>query len=172
MCYSLRRDSGSPGSMKDIHALISAENGEIRTPENTTSDDSILSKKSGSVILNKKFNGNGSGIVNGNGSYVGDFYDEKRIPSYTDRILFKSLPAFNQNLKLLSFQSCEDVPSSDHKPVVTAFTVNTTDGGSSIIMNTARDGAVFELSDMRGLNLAEMDTMLGQAGKYVCTYVC
>jgi hypothetical protein len=155
--------------MKDLHALISTENGEIRTPENTTSDDSIMSKKSVSVILNKKLNGNGIG----NGSNVGEFYDEKRIPSYTDRVLFKSLPAFTQNLKLISFQSCEDVPSSDHKPVVTAFTVKTTDGGHSIVLNTAGDGAVFDLFEMKGINLAEMDTVLGQAGKYsLCVRLC
>jgi hypothetical protein len=165
-CYSLKRDSGSPNTMKDLHALISAENSEIRTPENTTSDDSIMSKKSGSVILSKKLNGNATG----NGSNVGEFYDEKRIPSYTDRVLYKSLPAFTQNLKLISFQSCEDVPSSDHKPVVTAFTVKTTDGGQSIVLNTAGDGVVFDLFEMKGINLAEMDTVLGQAGKHsVCT---
>ena len=59
-------------------------------------------------------------------SELRDHYDAKRIPAYTDRILYRSLPGFAENLQLLSFECCEGVTSSDHKPVKTSFELQTT----------------------------------------------
>jgi hypothetical protein len=44
-------------------------------------------------------------------------YNLQRMPSYTDRILFKSLPRFSSEdfIKPLCFESCEAVTTSDHK---------------------------------------------------------
>lgn len=53
------------------------------------------------------------------------FYDQKRIPAYTDRVLYKSLPGFKKNLKEVAFNSCEECVSSDHKPVVCTFELMT-----------------------------------------------
>lgn len=44
-------------------------------------------------------------------------YQPERVPSYTDRILHRSLPGFRPSLELLAFESCPMVTSSDHKPV-------------------------------------------------------
>ena len=45
------------------------------------------------------------------------YYNKKRLPSYTDRILYKSLPGFKKNLIVTGFESVEQIQSSDHKPV-------------------------------------------------------
>jgi hypothetical protein len=53
----------------------------------------------------------------------GYVYKEQRIPSYTDRILFKSAPGLAQNLKPLSYEPCADFITSDHKPVRGAYSI-------------------------------------------------
>ncbi len=53
------------------------------------------------------------------------YYHHKRIPSYTDRILYKSMPAFKHNIRPMFFQSVETAISSDHKPVRAGFQVST-----------------------------------------------
>eukprot|EP00752_Nemacystus_decipiens_P002360 g2229.t2 len=53
-------------------------------------------------------------------------YSTKRIPSYTDRILWKSLPGHAPNLELLEFVSFPEITSSDHKPIHAAFNVKLT----------------------------------------------
>uniref|UniRef100_A0A7S1UE04 C2 domain-containing protein n=1 Tax=Phaeomonas parva TaxID=124430 RepID=A0A7S1UE04_9STRA len=55
----------------------------------------------------------------------GTQYNEKRIPSYTDRILYKSLPGLEKNLRLLNFESHETFASSDHKPISALFEMDT-----------------------------------------------
>jgi hypothetical protein len=49
-------------------------------------------------------------------------YDEKRIPSYCDRILFKSKDG--QGLNQLLLASPQNVTSSDHQPVLSLFELN------------------------------------------------
>ncbi|TDH65374.1 hypothetical protein CCR75_001311 [Bremia lactucae] len=46
-----------------------------------------------------------------------------RVPSYTDRVFFSSLVGVRNLLQCLSYDSCEDVTSSDHKPVSACFEV-------------------------------------------------
>lgn len=99
---------------------------------------------------------------------VASFYDKKRIPSYTDRVLYRSLPGFVDNIQPVSFVSCEATTSSDHKPVVCSFDLTTTGGLSNIIKSSSSNRAFdLELFDMKAYNLAEMDTdLLGhKAGK-------
>ncbi|CAH0475761.1 unnamed protein product [Peronospora belbahrii] len=45
----------------------------------------------------------------------------KRVPSYTDRILFFSQPDMRHRLRCAVYASCEEVSCSDHKPVLAAF---------------------------------------------------
>jgi hypothetical protein len=63
---------------------------------------------------------------------IDKFYDPKRIPSFTDRILFKSLPGFREKITAESFESCEHAASSDHKPVRASFQIETTGGAKGI----------------------------------------
>ncbi|CAK4623546.1 unnamed protein product [Aphanomyces euteiches] len=48
---------------------------------------------------------------------------EKRVPSYTDRILFHSLPGVRDRLACVQYTSAECVDTSDHKPVSCVFEV-------------------------------------------------
>jgi len=50
-------------------------------------------------------------------------YKDQRIPSYTDRILYKSGPGLSDNLKQFAYEACEDFITSDHKPVRGAFSL-------------------------------------------------
>ncbi|KAL4144479.1 hypothetical protein PRNP1_013610 [Phytophthora ramorum] len=46
-----------------------------------------------------------------------------RVPSYTDRVFYSSLAGMQDSLRCLSYDSCEAVTSSDHKPVSARFEV-------------------------------------------------
>ncbi|KAG1711041.1 hypothetical protein DVH05_028593 [Phytophthora capsici] len=46
-----------------------------------------------------------------------------RVPSYTDRVFYSSLAGMQDSLSCLSYDSCEGVTSSDHKPVSACFEV-------------------------------------------------
>eukprot|EP00980_Cylindrotheca_fusiformis_P009777 scaffold2156_cov115-Cylindrotheca_fusiformis.AAC.2 len=50
-------------------------------------------------------------------------YKRQRTPSYTDRILFNSLPSLEAQLKPLAYEPCEDFATSDHKPIRGAFSI-------------------------------------------------
>jgi hypothetical protein len=50
-------------------------------------------------------------------------YQTQRIPSYCDRILWKSLPNRQDTLECSEFTSTPEIESSDHKPVRASFTV-------------------------------------------------
>eukprot|EP00040_Diaphanoeca_grandis_P008318 m.44890 g.44890 ORF g.44890 m.44890 type:complete len:646 (+) comp19806_c0_seq2:334-2271(+) len=54
----------------------------------------------------------------------GNNYQRKRIPSYTDRILYKSLGGFHKDLSLESYDSVPELCTSDHKPVRAGFRIN------------------------------------------------
>ena len=53
-------------------------------------------------------------------------YNPKRLPSYTDRMLVRSMPGFKDNLAHAEFTSCPEFTSSDHKPIRGLFEINPT----------------------------------------------
>lgn len=95
------------------------------------------------------------------------FYNEKRIPSFTDRILYKSLPTFSNSLKYLFFDSCERATSSDHKPVRAGFQLSLSKGKEDILVDrdllvkSAQAGYTrylkLKVHDLKGFNLEDMD---------------
>lgn len=120
------------------------------------------------------------------------YYDPKRIPSYTDRILYKSLPSFSGDLKVTrNLMSSELTDSSDHKPVSAEFVVSTRGGAADIlvtrgVLNDWRKayktngtegryklrGANYMklvISDLKAANLSEMDLQLfgGKSDPYI-----
>ena len=50
-------------------------------------------------------------------------YNPQRIPSYCDRVLWKSMPAWAHRLQQTSLLSVPEVSTSDHKPVVATFSL-------------------------------------------------
>ena len=53
-----------------------------------------------------------------------EYYSKKRIPSYTDRVLIKSLPGFEATRKAHTYEACHGVTSSDHAPVCATFSLS------------------------------------------------
>jgi hypothetical protein len=53
----------------------------------------------------------------------GCHYTRQRVPSYTDRVLFKSAEALEANLIPESYESCVNFVTSDHKPIRAAFSI-------------------------------------------------
>lgn len=109
---------------------------------------------------------------------VYDYYHIKRLPSYTDRILYKSLPAFQgKNLQTLFFESVEGATSSDHKPVQAGFEIRLCGGKDDIRVDSQLldnvKNSEFKLSltitNLRGENLEEMDSQAfgGKSDPYV-----
>lgn len=118
---------------------------------------------------------------------VSTFYHPKRIPSFTDRILFKSLPAFKHNLVNHFFESCEQAVSSDHKPVRAGFEVTLVRGDEDILVDrnlirwkgkvsrstsgNRMDAQILRMtfSELKGENLEEMDSQLtgGKSDPYI-----
>jgi hypothetical protein len=54
---------------------------------------------------------------------VGYEYNEKRSPSYTDRILYRASDQLGDKIKVLAYEPIDDFTSSDHKPIRGAFEV-------------------------------------------------
>ena len=52
-------------------------------------------------------------------------YKKQRVPSYCDRVLFKSSPHLKGNVEVKKYVSCPDVSTSDHKPVVADLFIQT-----------------------------------------------
>ena len=115
------------------------------------------------------------------GSSIAPYYDKKRMPSFTDRILYTSLAGYANALTPLSLDSCEATDSSDHKPVFAKFVLNTHGGVNDITVprdmmryhNSKKRLKLhnshfmeFKVTNMRGYNLSEMDLALfGVGGK-------
>ena len=63
-----------------------------------------------------------------------------------------------ENLQLLSFECCEGVTSSDHKPVKTSFELITTiDGDIMAEAVGSKSKLELDISNLKGQDLAEMD---------------
>jgi hypothetical protein len=63
-------------------------------------------------------------------------YVPDRMPSYTDRIAYKSQPRFagSDHIKPLFFESCEAVATSDHKPVRACFEITLPENAFGIMV--------------------------------------
>lgn len=88
------------------------------------------------------------------------YYNPQRYPAFTDRVLYKSLPAFEKNLEFVHFDSSEFVDTSDHKPVHAGFVIKTQRAGQALRVNM--DGKVvktisFRLNNLKCFDLSELD---------------
>ncbi|KUF97306.1 Transcription initiation factor TFIID subunit 13 [Phytophthora nicotianae] len=83
-----------------------------------------------------------------------DEYLLERVPSYCDRVLYKSLPGLRGNLKLQRFSCFEAIATSDHKPVAAAFQVGQT---PHINSGSTENSTLVEISDLTGKSLLGLD---------------
>jgi len=104
-------------------------------------------------------------------------YNEQRIPSYTDRILFTSLDGMGDNLRPIEFGSAEGFSTSDHKPVFGSFEIDKDENFTSQIMpeppkkqcSESKLSCTLTFSDIKCRNLTEMDPAIlgGGSDPYV-----
>ncbi|ETL26095.1 hypothetical protein, variant 1 [Phytophthora nicotianae] len=95
-----------------------------------------------------------------------DEYLLERVPSYCDRVLYKSLPGLRGNLKLQRFSCFEAIATSDHKPVAAAFQVGQT---PHINSGSTENSTLVEISDLTGKSLLGLD-LAGLSDPYVKFY--
>ena len=106
-----------PTHFEAVHAMV----GEGRWAELMASDQLRAAQRAGDAFV---------GFREGEPSFAptfklrrqaGLFYNEQRTPSYTDRVLWKSMPPCEGRLALTELRSVEQVSTSDHKPVACSF---------------------------------------------------
>jgi len=51
-------------------------------------------------------------------------YKKQRTPSYTDRILYKSMKSLKKHMRPLAYEPCPGFITSDHKPIRGAFSIS------------------------------------------------
>ena len=97
----------------------------------------------------------------------GEKYSPKRLPSWTDRVFWRSMPGLRDTLKLKHFRSHPELASSDHAPVSAAFMV-----GCPPVSPTAFDPSKSPeiwITNMRAERLVAMD-FNGKSDPYVRFY--
>ena len=85
---------------------------------------------------------------------LGFNYQEKRTPSYTDRILWKSAHGLKDDLRPLLYEPVSDYATSDHKPVIGAYSI--TMRGHEHLQGPDEDNvhlAVAKTTDSRNLHI-------------------
>lgn len=106
-----------PKHFEAVHAMV----GEERWAELMAADQLRAAQRAGDAFV---------GFSEGEPSFAPTFklrrqaglaYNEQRTPSYTDRVLWKSMPPLERRLALTGHVSVDRVSTSDHKPVVCSF---------------------------------------------------
>ena len=54
---------------------------------------------------------------------AGTTYKDQRVPSYCDRILWKSMPTRRKHIRQVSLRAVPSVSTSDHKPILACFEI-------------------------------------------------
>ena len=91
----------------------------------------------------------------------GTEYNPQRIPSYCDRVLWRSLHPFVDDVQQTCLESLVNVSSSDHKPVRSQFTVFTRPKMAFLPLSESRaqhNSWVVEVSGLEGTSLKSWDS--------------
>lgn len=92
----------------------------------------------------------------------GTYYKDQRIPSYCDRVLWKSMPPLRGHVTQTSLINVPAVSTSDHKPVLATFAVKPTaaivpvPGAWGRSIKERRPGTSFPLVRVRSLRLYDL----------------
>ena len=83
---------------------------------------------------------------------AGFVYQEKRTPSYTDRILWRTGSLLNVNIEPLAYEPIPSFTSSDHKPIRGAFDVQLNANRCEFPDQQHQDQQSFSSFSMRGMS--------------------
>lgn len=100
----------------------------------------------------------------------GMHYNPQRTPSYCDRILWKSSPSLEVDVRQTGLSSSPQVSSSDHKPVWSTFSVKTHDASFASLPPFTEDSTDFPdivLADVSGSGLLACDPVHGSSDPYL-----
>ena len=150
--------SGKPSTSAMINSTSSGSNSSSPT-QSIFSDGSNLTNTSEPVLANE--------VKNDDVFYSDDSgsifnYDETRVPSYTDRILFKSkVKQQISNIKCVQYNSINTINSSDHKPVYAMFEVDLESGGPRVPLRMAKyRGALSDSSMKKSQSSSNLNRLL------------
>lgn len=85
-------------------------------------------------------------------------HKEQRVPSYCDRVLWKSMPQWKDRVQPLSQRMLADVSTSDHKPVCATFNILATRPLDKVPHNSA---PVIRISNLEVQGLIDSDVAGG-----------
>jgi len=88
-------------------------------------------------------------------------YNPERTPSWCDRVLWRSMPGVKNNINQISLLPCVDAITSDHKAVVSTFTVKT-----DAVVAPSAGGPQIIFTDLKGKELLSADAN-GKSDPYV-----
>lgn len=97
----------------------------------------------------------------------GDTYSEERsrVPSWTDRILWRAWPGYAVTLTM--YRAVASINTSDHKPIFATYHVVVPDAQPQKYVQDIHDGEVLiVISNLRGSNLKALDTS-GSSDPYI-----
>ncbi|KPP75294.1 72 kDa inositol polyphosphate 5-phosphatase-like, partial [Scleropages formosus] len=104
------------------------------------------------------------------GSDVYDTTSKKRIPSYTDRILYRSRQ--KNDISVVKYTSCSSIRTSDHRPVIGIFHVKLRPGRDNIPLGAGLFDRELYLEGIRRRITRELkrrDAMKSQKNSTVCS---
>lgn len=95
-------------------------------------------------------------------------FNDSRVPSFTDRILFQTSELSGTSVECLQYESIDKIYSSDHKPVYSLFTIRLGAGGPNlpcrVVSDTRLLGNYMNLSKSKR-NLSTNGSMFRSATK-------
>mmetsp|Transcript_32395 Transcript_32395/g.47404 ORF Transcript_32395/g.47404 Transcript_32395/m.47404 type:complete len:591 (+) Transcript_32395:66-1838(+) len=94
-------------------------------------------------------------------------YKDKRVPSYCDRVLWKSLPGLEGRVRPYLYQACTGVLSSDHKPIRATFSVAPTPAVVPRAPGEPLNEVVFSHLKAKKIAALDKDIMGGHSDPYI-----